>query len=213
MRYSTPNPNSCKTDADIAVRNLGIISQRALWWYRYLPQSVRNFYDAEDMIAEVVLHVVSNASKYLPKCKESTWVWWVAERRCLSILSHYNRKKINVFTVELDDKTLPSTASIERRRMALDAVERVLEYSSDRVLNLIEQLLDGSETVRKRFSAPNDSGQWVFFGQEKVWISNKGDIQAGSPALMALIQDLRESFQRCSASLDDFRMVMHDAVA
>ena len=180
-------------------------------WWRYLPPCVKGYYDPEDMIQEAVLHVVRQKAKYRPTCKESTWVWWVAENKCLSILSHYNSQKLNACVVELESKHSPSIGSIERRRSSVEAIERVIERSSDQVLDLLEKILDGS--LRScRFSSSNGDGQWVLFSMGRLWIGKHGEIRAGDSETVGLVEELRETFRSCSASLDDLRTVMCHAV-
>lgn len=195
--------------SNLITRNLGIVSQRVLHWWKMLPPNVQSGYDVEDMIADVALHIHKQRKKYdRTRVKESTWVWWVAERECLTILAHYQRKKLSAETVELSNAKHLSIPSFERRKIAFDAVERVIEFGSDRVVEFVDRLLNGFALREKRFYKTDGNGTWIVFGQEGVLIGLRGELKAGSPDLLSMIQDLRNTFARCHASLDDFRIVM-----
>ena len=158
-------------------------------YYYHIPQNTRNSYDVDDMIADVVLHVAKQASKYRPgRAKESTWVWRVAEWKCLEILSHFSCKKYAGTLFELDLATESerakqinarfsqqlSTASSERQSEAINALERMIESSSDCVLDLIEKLLEG-----RVVKPPKE-----------------------------VVQEFRETARSCSATVEDFRLVL-----
>ncbi len=155
----------------MAIRHLGIITTRVVKWHKFLPPSVRSHYDVDDMISDVVMHVLAQSPKHnAVRGKESTFVWWTADNKCKCILKFY-QKQIragapvqvedeygNVFmrgscmTVELSDvmsRTLPCVDQGPEFVRALNAVERVIEYSSDAVCDLLEKLLTGTLTRRE----------------------------------------------------------------
>ena len=83
-------------------QHLGIIVKRCMHWYRRLPKRVQAFYDVEDMIGDVVLHVITYAA---PRYKRdmaagSTYVWHVTDNKCKMILTHYARIKYTEFAEE-----------------------------------------------------------------------------------------------------------------
>jgi len=153
-------------------------------YYRSIPQNVRNGYDLEDMIQEVTLHVVRKTDKYSPaKAKESTWVWAVANRKCLELIANFNAQKYTAGeSIELSAEVINRypTASFERQRSAMDAVERVIEIGSDRLQDFIEGLLSGK--FRHLVEIPD-----------------------------GISIELAETARRCAASTDDFLLVLQYA--
>lgn len=147
------------------MRHLGIITQRVIHWHRCLPQSVRSHYDIEDMVADVVMHVIAQSSKHdATRGKESTFVWWTADNKCKCILKFWQKqmragapveveengivyKRGSCATVELTDvvaRKLACAGDGTEFVRALNAVERVIAHSSDSVLDVIEILLSGT---------------------------------------------------------------------
>ena len=186
VRHSTAAPAAdSKETADIAVRNLGIIAGRVFYYYRFLPQNTRNGYDSEDMIADVVTHIVRRSSKYRAEiARESTWVRRVTDRYCIELLQHHSRKMFTAITnVELSDELQIPTPSFERQSSAFNAVERVIEFGSDGVLDVIEFLLSGR-------------------------MKNAGKPKELPPATL---QEFRTVARRCSASIEDFQLVLQYA--
>jgi DNA-directed RNA polymerase specialized sigma24 family protein len=111
---------------------------------------VKASYDIEDMIGDVVLRIWRQRLKYNPKrARESTWVTMTARGECLNILYKSQRLKYQACTtVELTadlERTVPGN-STQRTAIAKDAVERVIEFSSDAVLNFLQQLFSGTVT-------------------------------------------------------------------
>lgn len=153
--------------ADLAQRHLGIIAQRAIFWHRTLPDSVKIYYDVEDMIGEVVLHVIKRSHLHnIARGKESTFVWHTADNRCMSILMHYKTKQFTACgTVELTPElmkstSIPNTQSDIEFSNSLNAVERVIEFASDRLLTLIEQIFTGTvelQNFRSSSTYTNDT--------------------------------------------------------
>jgi DNA-directed RNA polymerase specialized sigma24 family protein len=134
-------------------------------WHRCLPQSVRNHYDVEDMVSDVIMHVLAQSPKHdSTRGKESTFVWWTADNKCKAILRFWQKQMRAGALVEIEDeygavykrgscetvaltdlvaRTLPHVDTSPDYLRALDAVERVIEYASDAVLDVLEELLSG----------------------------------------------------------------------
>lgn len=137
---------------ELAVRHLGIIAQRCLFWYKSLPNHVKISYDVEDMIGDVVLHVIKRAHFHdVARGKESTFVWHTADNCCMSILQHHSTKQYSVCqTLELTNDVMrtvhgfPNPDTDQDFCISLNAVERVIEKASDALLNLIDQIFAGT---------------------------------------------------------------------
>jgi len=177
-----------------------VISQRCLKYWKHLPISARAYYDLDDMIAEVVLHVVSRASKYnAAKAKEVTWVYWVADNYCKLLLTRYGARKLtDCTTTTLSDpetgqlrRTLQSTDNTTRIREAVDAIERVIDCGSDAVCDLMEILLEGR--FLRRWSSKT----------LEQYITDDHEV----------VDELRQVMDRCHATVDDLRLVMQVAVS
>ena len=128
-------------------KHLALIAKRCLFWWRFLPASVRVWYDPDDMIAEAVLHVCKRSARYDPnKAKETTWVYCVTDNFCKSRLQHWKaRMYADCETVEWDDdvaRKMPA-ASIAELRESRDAVERLIEVATDRVRGFLEKMFEG----------------------------------------------------------------------
>ena len=200
-----------KAAASIAVRNIGIISGRCLYYHKFLPPNVRDGYDVEDFISDVVCHVVKQQRKFDPgKAKESTWIWHVADRSCRSKLSYYNSQRLKAEVVEIEEVALPPAPGFERRKIAFNAVERVIEAGSDGVLWLVDAILSG-EAVGEARARRGRVGTWLHLRGEGVLIGIDGKVLAGSPEAVGLVEELRESFKRHGASLEDLRLVLNYA--
>ncbi len=153
----------------MATRHLGIITQRVLHWHKYLPQSTRNHYDVEDMVSDVVMHVIAQSPRHdATRGKESTFVWWTADNKCKCILKFWQKHMRAGTPVEVEDngvmytrgscttvsltdivaRTLPCVDEGPEVSHAMIAVECVIEVSSDAVLDVLELLLSG--TLGKR---------------------------------------------------------------
>jgi len=140
---------------EIAARHLGIITQRVYRWHWHLPVTAKAFYDPADMINDVAQHITIQSHKFNRNlAKESTWVYWTAEHCCQDILARHQREKRRAELIELADAPTNKLAqeSFLRERQAFNAVERVIEHSSDAVQDLIEILLSGK--VRRRRDLP-----------------------------------------------------------
>lgn len=150
----------------MAIRHLGIITQRVVNWHKCLPQSARNHYDIDDMISDVVMHVLAQSPKHdASRGRESTFVWWTADNKCKCILKFWQKQMRAGAPVEMEDEygavykrgsceTVGLTDVVARTLScadegpeyirALDAVERVIEYSSDAALDVVEAILAGT---------------------------------------------------------------------
>ena len=173
---------------DLAVRHLGIIARHVYQWYRYIPLNVRAYYGADDMIADVTLHVHSQMLRYQPeKARQSTWVYQVALNACRDIVQRYQRRMRNAVTVELDEATTHSLAqeSFLRKHEAISAVERVIAFGSEAVQDLIECLLSGD--FRREADLPKHAA--------------------------AAIEELRDVARSQNATAEDFLLVYRHATA
>jgi len=119
-------------------------------WYRFIPMCIKSFYDYEDMVNDVILHLRRRQHCYSPeKAQLSTWVYQVSHHYCRDIVQRYQRAKRNAEMVEIDDPETPfqiGQESFLRQRQAFNAVERVIEFGSDAVKDLVEALLSGQAT-------------------------------------------------------------------
>lgn len=181
INQSSLKPQPDKTDnRKMAVRHLGIITNRCIFWHQFLPPEIRSHYDVEDMISEVTVTVVKRSHNYnASKGRESTLVWHITDNKCRSILGYYNYKKRSACkTVALIPKIADSLQGREMTQYchSIDAVERVIRYSSDRVLEVIDKLLNGCLDR--------------------------------SPVSPELIREFRQAADKCAATLDDFVTVM-----
>lgn len=166
----------------IAENHLGIIVGRVSYWWKYLPQRTRAFYDRDDMISEVVAHVYARRGKYSSsRAGESTFVFRVSENKCRSILSHYASQQYTARgTIDLTPEVarhVSRPADEAEREEALNALERVIEYGSDAALDLLEAFLTESVGQTERIT-------------EKA------------------VQDLKHAVRACSASRRDFELAL-----
>lgn len=145
---------------EIAQIHLGIIVSRVAAYWKYLPQTVRNFYDLEDMVSDCVLHVIRVSHRYDPnKAKSSTWVWHVANHYCEDLRDHFQTQQYVSFeySVQLDQPVLGDDSEQNRelpaptdtRRVSFDAVEKVIEYGSDELLELLNDIFYRGINIRK----------------------------------------------------------------
>lgn len=178
----------------IATRHLGIISQRCLYWWKYLPPRTRCWYEVEDMVGDVVLRVVKVSHKFDPeKAKESTWVHHLADNMCRSILKKHQCQRLAACeTVELTpllSRRLEQEEDSYRRRNAARAVERVLELGSSALCDLIEIIFTG-----RIYLASDDAIEhWKYLDND-------------------LYEELATLTEHCSATVEDFETVLHYAI-
>lgn len=163
----------------IAERHLRLIAYFAIRNWRRLPACVKSYYDADDMIADVVLHVVRVSSRYDPSvARETTWVGNVAQNRSRYLVDRYSAKMRVADVVALDFiNDLEEPFARRHLQDSRDAVERVIQYGSDGVRSLLAALLAGDVETAKRL---------------------KTDVT---------VRDLRRVAASCSASFADFAMV------
>jgi hypothetical protein len=149
---------------DLAIRHMGIIAQRCRYWWVRMPPRVRVWYELDDMIGDVVLHVFSVSHKYDPSvAKDSTFVYHVADNYCLKLLGWHQRQQrgwiqtvmesgeIGYSSVETSmpegvqerchDTVNPSKWEISETR---HAIESVIANASTAALDLIDQYLTGT---------------------------------------------------------------------
>jgi DNA-directed RNA polymerase specialized sigma24 family protein len=147
-KSESPRPEPSE-ERSLAEKHLGLIAQRVLHYWWMLPARVRAWYDADDMVAEVVLHVFRVSSRHdSARAKESTWVWWVATNKCKSILSHHQTLQYAACVEEeLTEETAENFSSFEdvdRQRLfaACNAVERTIEAGPVGVRELLDRILN-----------------------------------------------------------------------
>lgn len=198
--YKTPK----SATETLAERNLGIIAGRVIHHYPRLPRHIQVSYDIEDMVQEVVLHVVSVTGKTVQelqedgttianvyvgssfdpnRAKSTTWTWHVADNRCKAILVRYKQKRHTADVIAITplvERRLYSAQSEVELRSARSAVERVIEVASAGAAELLSQIFEGNAPV-----LPNPGA----------------------------ILDLRAAAERCGATLADFQLVYREAVS
>lgn len=136
-------------ETSLAEKHLGIIAARVLHYWWLLPPRVRAYFDAEDMISEVVLQVVKSSGKFDPlRSRETTFVWWVANNHCLTLLHKLSSIRYQIEEVlEEGELSFAHPASGLRLQEALAGVERILQelaYSSDSDLGeYLDRLFSG----------------------------------------------------------------------
>lgn len=135
---------------EIAVESyLGIIAQRVLKWWKFLPAEVKATYSIDDMIGDVVIQVIKSArKKFDPKrAKASTFVWWVANNECLTILSRYKTKKrgigMNVPMIDEVSRKLSSPDGALRLLQAKTNIEEMIYIASPSSQDFIDAALNG----------------------------------------------------------------------
>lgn len=137
-----------KKDSNInldVTSHLGICAKVCKKYYFILPADVRSYYDLDDMISDVVLHVFKKSALYdASKSKESTWVWHVADNKCKSILGHHTTKQYTAMkTVELTPEMSKRLhVSPRREEEAKNAVERLIQYGSDEVRDFLDKIFN-----------------------------------------------------------------------
>jgi hypothetical protein len=141
------------TSNDLVQNNLGIIAGRALHYWQKLPASVKVYYDAEDMINDVVAHVVRVSSRYRASAgRSSTWCWRVSENYCKDLLyKRFLAKKQGAYLTiafENDQSSyLPDPKSFLELQEARVGVERIFEFGSDQLKEILEGLFTGTACV------------------------------------------------------------------
>lgn len=130
---------------ELASRHFRIIAKRCHYWHHYLSPSTRNFYDVDDMIAEVVMHVVSRSHRHnSSRGRESTMVWHVADNKCKTIIGRYLYPKRAGESVELTPAVMLRLVSHDPPYLlAREAVERVIQTGSDGVREIVDHIFRG----------------------------------------------------------------------
>ena len=178
-------------------RQMGRIIKYCVFYYKFLPSSVKNYYDLDDMINEVVLHVYTQSYKFKRElAQESTFVCHTVINKCKTLLEKYSRNKRFGDTTEITEivingnHTKFSNRENEYIKHSFDAVERVIEYGSDGVLELLSSILNSSI-----FLVRIDRGIPVMrCGRYRVPVT--------------LVSELRHLAETHAATLDDFVRVM-----
>ncbi len=152
MHATNPNTTAVEKDGPqvvltLAEKHVALIASRCIFWWRFLPASVKIWYDVDDMIGGAVLHVVKRSTKYdASKAKESTWIHHVTDNFCMSQLAHWKSHKYSdCETVELDEdasRKIKATSSLEMRESRA-AVERLIEIASDAVRDFLDKVFNG----------------------------------------------------------------------
>ena len=172
-----------KTQLLIASRHRGIIVTLCQRYYRSIPVYMKLRYELNDMIGDVIYYVTRQSYHYdRARGKESTFVWRATENKCRTILElSKGQKYTNCETVFLSPLVVGrlEVNSFEHSRISFNAVERVIKFGSDDVLDLIDVLLFGQLRTPHRTVRPT----------------------------AALIREFREAAQAQNATLDDFLYV------
>lgn len=170
MRRANTTKEEAAEKTVLADKHLGIIVSKCIHFYRAVPPWAQHYYDLEDMIGEVVVHIVKNSGQYDSNiAKEVTFVGNVAENQCKSILSRfYTARETGGLTEEgnpkieqkaltpllelhiPDDPDVPVYNEIQFQ-ISVDAVEAVIEFGSDALLDLIERIF--SRTIPQNWKA------------------------------------------------------------
>ncbi len=160
--------------------NFGVIVKLALRHWQSLPPSATVFLSVEDMIGEVIAHVVQVYKRYDPeRSRPDTFVWHVADNYCKTLVQRYRNQKRFAPTISVELVQIGSTSDRVRLLTAKDVVERVIEFSSTDTRRFLHYLLQNSGRRCKsvKLTAP-------------------------------ICQEIRSLAKRCGATSDDFRLVM-----
>jgi DNA-directed RNA polymerase specialized sigma24 family protein len=158
------NKVKSKASDQLVVQNLGIVAERVLRYWHLLPPNVRSIYDVEDMINDVILHVVRKSAHYTKRrAKSTTFIHHIADNRCKDILAFYSVKKRTGIMIALDSEEhilagilledsrnqmsvtsaeLPAQEAVDRVALleSVARVERVIAYSSPELREFLYQL-------------------------------------------------------------------------
>ena len=136
----------------LADKHLGIIAQRALHYWHLFPPGVKAYFDAEDLISEVVLQVVKSSRRFNPeRAQASTFVWWVADNHCKTLLSRYSTMK-HTSMVPLEEELRQFADPIPPASLlrAMDGVESLLADAGNSPSGIMEYLEALFTGIRKR---------------------------------------------------------------
>ncbi len=140
---------------EIVTSNLGIIMKLAYKYWRMLPPAVMAHFDVEDMISEIVTHVVKVSYAYHKRRgMSSTFVWKVAENHCKVILQKYSTKKRRAFQVLPEEvlATMSAPDSILKLTEARHGVEQVIRFASDNLRRALSDLLEGGDLFSLKYN-------------------------------------------------------------
>ena len=137
-RTSQPKP----TPDDLLLKNLGIIAQRSLYYWRMLPADVRAYYDAEDMISEAVVQVVTALRRYRKnRSCPTTFIWYVASNECKEILQRYSAQKRTALSTTSFSTGFDLPAPSKARLLeAKDSVQALIAHGSDDARQFLEEV-------------------------------------------------------------------------
>jgi len=175
----------------LAEKHLGIITERAVHYHRFLPPREQAVYDVDDMIQDVLLYTLQRARTYDPeRGAESTWVYQTAAGRCITELARRTALQRGVSV------TGEMTPEIEKRAgtspwrdvEAQDAVEHVIRYCSDAARDLLSR---------------------IFSGRARGLLDSGGDFNA---SIEAAVEDLKRAAREHGARLSDFERVYRASV-
>lgn len=138
--------NKDNEDGKMIQDHMGIICKLALQYWPCLPTNAKVAFDLEDMIEDIVLQLLKALPKYSPeRGKQSTFVWSVARGHCIYLMSHFNCKSRNTIITSIDVEEARNLSTQEQPGYASrEAVERVIEHSSDDLRRVLELLFNGN---------------------------------------------------------------------
>jgi len=142
---------------------IGIITKLSLRYWRKLPPHVQSFFDAEDMVSEVVLSVLVASQRYDPaRAAPSTFVHCVAENHCRTLVSkHELKKRFSSEIVSFDDLQRWSrpTNQVRKDIHNWSRPDRGIQCAESRMA--MERLIaDASENLRRAL--------WSFFTSRQL---------------------------------------------
>lgn len=141
---------------DATIRShYGIIVKIAnRYWYR-LPPHTQAWYGKDDLVHDVVCHVVVALRKYdNRKAKASTFIYVTARNYCRQTVDYYQTRKRNAVVVELPQDVV-SSFDFSRCLNARMGVENVLADASDELRRLLAAVF--GERRHRRIAAPSEA--------------------------------------------------------
>jgi DNA-directed RNA polymerase specialized sigma24 family protein len=97
-----------------AVPDIGIVTKVAVKHWRRFPQHIRNAYDLEDLVSEIVAKLVVESPRWdSTRGQASTFVWTLAENICKSIATAYLSQKRKHYPVELKEVRRNSSIAMD----------------------------------------------------------------------------------------------------
>jgi hypothetical protein len=190
--YHTQKKLPAAEKIPLAVKHLGIITERCSYWWKKLPPYIKFHYDLEDMIGEAVVQICRNSRVYNSEItKESTWIWHVANNFGAGKVSHFYVKRYAGRNTRLS-LIIPAEENeySSRLKEAILTLEGIIKTSSEAICELISALLEDS--FRTHVNKVNS----------KRYLEQDYD----------LVTQLREKFRRAGLTLDDFRLIQKYAI-